>query len=357
MTLDHRREPAWSLGGRARLTRPGRLVGVVAALGLLSSPCGAAATPPSSATVPARGIVDIRTRLAFENYAVAGTGIVLSSRGEILTNNHVIRGATSIRVRDVNNDKSYGARVVGYDVVADIAVLQLSDATGLQPAKLGDSARLRRGDPVTAVGNALGAGGAPRSTSGKVVALHRGFVEVFDDGGIQLLSGLIDVDAALLPGDSGGPLLDAAGRVVGVDTLGSAIPGLKPLDLKGEGAAVPIDTALSIAAAVEARRSSPAIHIGATAFLGLDFQFSAVYSGLTPGVTVVRVVRGSPAARAGLKPGDVVSSCDGVTVTAAQGLSSLLFAKRPGDKISLGWSDITGNPHSATLTATSGPAL
>ena len=184
-------------------------------------------------------IVDIGTTLSggTERY---GTGIVLTSSGEILTNNHVVNNAIQVMATDVGNGQTYGAVVVGADQATDVAVLQLNGASGLETARLGDSASLVPGEGVVGVGNANGAAGAPSYAGGSVTALQQQVIEQAEvDGSPELqLNGLIETDAQLIPGDSGGPLVDAEGDVVGVDTATSTY---------GSGScAIPIDEALAL---------------------------------------------------------------------------------------------------------------
>ena len=170
----------------------------------------------------------------------SGTGIVLTSSGEILTNNHVVSNATQVMATDVGNGQTYGAVIVGADQATDVAVLQLDGASGLEPAMLGDSASLVLGEGVVGVGNANGAGGAPSYAGGSVTALQQVSFEQDDvDGPSEQLHGLIETDAQLIPGDSGGPLVDAYGEVVGVDTAIATYGGTGSV-------AIPIDEALAM---------------------------------------------------------------------------------------------------------------
>lgn len=328
-----------------------------ALLGALLGTLLAAASAPTarSAAGPAvHGIVDINTNLSFQRESAAGTGVVLTRGGVVLTNNHVIRGATTIRVRDVDNGRTYSAKVLGYDVSADIAVLQVVGASGLETADLGSSASAEIGEGVTGYGNAGGVGGAPIPAAGKIVSLGKTIIELADDGGSQELTGLIVVDAPIRPGDSGGPLVDAHGRVIGIDTALSFLYEFAP-SAPNRGFAVPIGTARSIAARIEAGRASRAVHVGPTAFLGLVFQPSAVFSGLTPGLTVVSVSRGSPAGKAGVEAGDVVHTLDGKKIATSADLATLMLGRAPGARLELSWTDVTGVPHSATVVAGTGP--
>ena len=148
--------------------------------------------------------------------------MVLSSDGKVLTNNHVISGATSISVTDIGNGKTYSAKVVGYDRTHDVAVLQLQNASGLQTTPLGDSSKVSVGDSVVGVGNAGGVGGTPSAAAGTVTALNQTITASDDGNGTsEQLSGLIQVNADIQPGDSGGSLVNSQGQVVGIDTAGS----------------------------------------------------------------------------------------------------------------------------------------
>ena len=169
------------------------------------------------------GLVDVVSTLGYQNATAAGTGMVLTSTGEVLTNNHVINGATSISVTDIGNGKTYKATVVGYDKSKDIAVLQLQNASGLQTVNLGDSSTVTVGQNVVAIGNAEGKGGTPSVVTGSVTALNQA-ITASDDGSSdsEQLSGLIETNAPIQPGDSGGPLVNSAGQVVGIDTAASS---------------------------------------------------------------------------------------------------------------------------------------
>ena len=200
-------------------------------------------------------LVHINVRLDHQN-AAAGTGIVLSSSGEVLTNNHVISGATSISVTDVGNGQTYPATVVGYDRSHDIAVLQLQGASGLQTASIGNSSAVAVGDEIAAIGIAGGRGDTPSIAAGTVSALDQ-TISVRDDttGSAQQLTGLIQVTAQLRPGYSGGPLVNTAGQVVGVNTAastGSESSG-------GEGFAIPINEAIAISKQIDAGIASATV--------------------------------------------------------------------------------------------------
>ena len=168
------------------------------------------------------GLVDVVSTLGYQNGEAAGTGQVLTSTGEVLTNNHVIDGATSIKVRDVGNGRTYGAKVVGYDKTHDVAVLQLVNASGLTTVSLSSSG-VQSGQKVVALGNALGKGGTPSVATGKVTATGR-TITASDESAAnaEQLHGLIQTNAGIQPGDSGGPLVNTAGDVVGMNTAASS---------------------------------------------------------------------------------------------------------------------------------------
>ncbi len=338
---------------RRRLVRAGALAAGGATVLLLVAPGAGASARVSAATIDA-SVVDIDTNLAYQNAGAAGTGIVLSSTGEILTNNHVIRGASTIKVTDVGNRRTYSATVVGYDVSADVAVVKLEGASGLQTAAIGNSATVKVGEAVTATGNAGGTGGTPTATSGTVTALDRSIV-ASDESGSEQLTGLIETDAALQPGDSGGPLTNSAGQVVGMDTAASASFNFQPGG--SEGFSIPINRAIALARQITAKKASAAVHIGATAFLGVDVAPSGYYRGqqFTAGAYVVEVIPASPAEQAGIVGGDVLNSLNGHAIATPTTLTNLLLAMKPHATVTLGWVDPSGTQHSARLVLASGP--
>ncbi len=198
-------------------------IGAGAAVGLAggsSTGAGAAATSKevlSTSQIASRidpGLVDVTSTLGYQQATAKGTGIVLTSNGEILTNNHVINGATSVSVTDIGNGKTYKATVVGYDESKDIAVLQLTGASGLTVANIGDSSTVGVGDSVVALGNAEGLGGTPSVATGSVTALNQSITASDESSGTsEQLTGLIETNAGIQPGDSGGPLVNEHGQV------------------------------------------------------------------------------------------------------------------------------------------------
>jgi S1-C subfamily serine protease len=318
--------------------------GLLPARSLPGSAPAAAAAPSGSG----QGVVDIYTKLGDQGEAGAGTGIVLSSDGLVLTNNHVVAGATAVKAVDPGSGQSYPATVLGYDRTGDLAVVKLSGATGLGVAAIGDSATVSPGDTVTAIGDAYGHGGTPATATGTVTALDQA-VTANDaaSGTSERLTGLIAVNAPIQPGDSGGPLTDASGKVVGIDT--AAETGTSSGDTLG-GFAIPINQAMTTAKQIAGGQASSTVHIGHTAFLGIQT------SGQTAdGIPVVSVVPDTPADGAGLGDGDVLQTVDGQTVGSTDALYTLLDQHHPGDRLSIGWTDASGQAHTATVTAGDGP--
>jgi len=305
------------------------------------------------------GLVDIYTTLGYQHAQAAGTGMVVSPTGEVLTNNHVINGATSIKARDVGNGRTYQAKVVGYDHSHDIAVLQLQGASGLETVDLGDSNSASVGQKVVALGNALGKGGTPAVATGHVAGL--GAAITASDAGAgtsERLTGLIHHNAGIQPGDSGGPLVNTAGEVIGINTAASQ--GVQFRGQQTEGFAIPINQAVSLAQQIESGDASATVHIGPTAFLGVEIMSadSAAANGVQAGAgaTVAGVLPGAPAERAGLAQGDVIVSVDGNRISSPEGLQSALGRHHPGDSVTIGWADAAGQTQSATVVLATGPA-
>jgi S1-C subfamily serine protease len=301
--------------------------------------------------------------LGFQDGASAGTGLVLTPNGEILTNNHVIDGATSIKVRDVGNGRVYPAKVVGYSETKDLAVLQLSGASGLTTATLGDSSHVRVGDKVIAIGNAGGTNGTPSVAPGHVTGLGRSITASDEGSGTsEQLTGLIQSNAGIKPGDSGGPLTNTFGQVIGIDTAGSS--GSTQLSSAQAAATqaftIPINGALSIAHQIEAGAASDDVHLGSTAFLGIEISSGSAtpgsQSGTGTGAQIAGLTQGSPLAAEGLAAGDTITSLAGHSITSPTQIRSILTGYHPGDKISISWTDQEGSSHSASIALASGPA-
>ena len=312
------------------------------------APSNAAAL--AAATDPA--LVDINVTDSYEAVAGAGTGMVLSSNGEVLTNNHVVEGATAISVVDVGNHQTYGATVVGYDPSQDIAVLRLSGASGLHPIKPGDSSTVKVGDGVVVVGNAEGTGGTPSYAAGSVTALDQSITAQDQvSGSTEQLGGLIETNADVIPGDSGGATVDSGGLVIGMTTAASESYQFQPSS--PQGYAIPINQALAVARQIEAGQASSTVHVGPTAFLGVLVR--SPFFGY-PGAEVTEVVPGSGAAQAGLAPGEVITSVNGQAVTSPESLTDQLLGEAPGASVQIGYLDLSGQQQSVTVTLGAGPA-
>jgi S1-C subfamily serine protease len=369
-------------------------VGVRAATGGSSGAATTASTALSTSQIAARvdkGLVDVVSTLGYQNAEAAGTGQVMTSSGLVLTNNHVIDGATSIKATDVGNGRTYPARVVGYDKTDDVAVLQLEGASGLATVSYGNSSGVTTGLSVVALGNAGGKGGTPSVAAGTVTALNQAITASDEGSGTtESLSGMIETNADIQPGDSGGPLVNSAGQVVGMDTAalspsatsspygqspyGQSPYGQSPYGQSGgqsssgetttQGYAIPANKALSIASEIESGKASGTVHIGETAFLGVQIASAASDGGFSgfggeqdsTGVTVEGALSGSPAAAAGLSAGDVIDSVGGHTVTSPAGLQTVIGQYHPGDKVSVVFTNQDGQTQTATVTLANGPA-
>ena len=337
--------------------------------GNTSTGAGAPSDISAIAAKVSPALVDINTNLSYQNEQAAGTGMVLTSNGEVLTNNHVIDGATSISATDVGNGKSYTATVVGYDRTGDIAVIKLSGASGLQTIAT-STGTAQVGQAVVGVGNAGGTGGTPSAAGGSITALDQSITASDDGGGnAENLTGLIEVNAGIQPGDSGGSLVNTSGQVIGMDTAASADSGYQVSATQAY--AIPIETALSVAHKIIDGQASSTIHIGPTGFLGLGispssangsngFGNSAGGSGgnatSSSGAVVSQVLAGSAAGKAGVVAGDTIVSLNGSSIASPTDLSNLLEPKHPGDTVQLQWTDQSGQSHTASVTLGSGPA-
>ena len=320
------------------------------------------ATPSAGASVDATSIaskvnpavVDVNTVLGYQNARAAGTGIVIKSSGIVLTNNHVVSGATTISVTEVTDGRTFSATVIGYDRSDDIAVLQLAGASGLPTATLADSSSVGVGDPVVAIGNAGGTGGTPSTVTGQVTALNQS-ITASDEGtgASEQLTGLIQVAAAIEAGDSGGPLVNGSAQVIGIDTAATA--GFRYRASGGQGFAIPINSAVTIANQILGNQASNKVHLGQTAFLGVNVTSTGSGSSTGAGAGVTGVISGSPAEGAGIAGGDLIVSVDGQPVDSPNTLTSLLDTHHPGDRVTIGWTDQSGQSHSAAVALANGP--
>lgn len=286
------------------------------------------------------GIVEITSTLA--NGTGAGTGLVLDQDGTIVTNHHVVEGATSLEVTDVSTGRTYQARYVGGDAVADVAVIQLEDASGLTPVDLsGDAAQV--GDTITSVGDAGGDGGALTAAPGTVSALGQDITVQATDGSSAELTDLIRMDAYVVPGDSGGAVLDGDGEVVGMNVAASS--GSRQVT----GYAIPIATVSSIVDRIEAGDEGGDVELGYHGYLGVGLATSAS----TP--LVAQVIDGTAAQDAGITAGDTITAVDGTSVRTAQALQEAVAAHDAGDRVTITWTTASGGTRSATVTLGEGP--
>lgn len=342
------------------------------------------------------GLVDIVSTLQYNSETAEGTGMILSSDGLVLTNNHVIDQSTSIKVVRVDGGHTYRADVLGYDATDDVALLKLEHASGLPVVSFGNSDQISIGTPVLALGNAEGRGGATPAT-GIINALNRS-IKASDEGsgGTENLHGMLQTSAQIQQGDSGGALANNAGQVIGMITAANTTSNQPDGTI---GFAIPINSALAIARQVTEQKQSTNIYIGTPGFLGVvlaqstssspeqqehdeqawlaqngnnnlpggngdgqscienDTQVSAP-GNIAPagsGVLVVGAFCGTSVSQAGLVPGDVITSVDGHAVTTPDSLHSLTGNYHPGDTISIGWEDSSGGRHTSAITLGSGP--
>ncbi len=282
----------------------------------------------------------------------AGSGIVLTSDGIVLTNYHVVDGSTSIRVK-ASNGSTYIAKVLGFDESHDVAVIKLEGASGLKTASLDTGAALL-GEKVTAVGQG-GGKGTLYKTSGTVTATNQQITA--SDGGsgasAEKLSGLLETNAQIVPGYSGGALVNSAGQVIGMDTAASSTTPIT-------GYAITSSAAMKIATQIESGAKSSTVHIGSRAALGVEISTQSstgnAYGGSATGASVVAATSGGAAAAAGITAGSTITAIDGKQVTGPTNLTDVLDQKYPGDKVSVTWVDIQGQSHTATVTLGTSPA-
>jgi S1-C subfamily serine protease len=262
-----------------------------------------------------------------------GSGIIYDSAGYILTNNHVVEGATSIIV-SLTDGRTFTAKLLGGDARTDLAVIQIS-GSNLPVAQLGDSTQLRVGDWVVAIGNALALPGGPTVTAGVVSAMDRSVQEpATSQGAGPFLFGLIQTDAPINPGNSGGPLVNLDGQVVGINTLGGGSTS-SGVQTYGIGFAISMATAKPIADQLVATGKVVHPYLGIS-YVPLNPALSAQNGISVPyGAYITSVVPGSPAAQAGLQPGDVITAIDGTEIQSDSALAQILSGDKPGDTVTL----------------------
>jgi S1-C subfamily serine protease len=270
----------------------------------------------------------------------------------------VIEGSTAITVVHITTGARYTATVVGTVPSEDIAVLQIDGVANLPTVPLGKSSSVKVGDPVVALGNAGGVGGAPHTVSGTVQALNQTITATDLDGSHpETLAGLIQIDAPLEPGDSGGPLINKSGQVIGIDTAASATRRFRAVG-DSAGFAIPIDRALALVGQIRSGQASATVHLGVPGQLGVVMSDPASdpASGTTTGVTVAEVMPGSPAANAGVAAGDVLTVVDGLTAIAPDAVAAQIKKHRAGEKINFSWIDSSDRHRTATVILAPGPA-
>jgi S1-C subfamily serine protease len=388
------------------------ILGAAVATGLLlafynPAPGGSGAALPGSGAVPAPGpasapltggeqaiftkvrpgLVIINTSLQYDSEAAAGTGMVINADGLVLTNNHVIEDSTAITATVVSTGKTYRATVVGYDQTGDVALIQLRNASGLTTVPIGNSASVKVGNAVVAMGNAEGQG-TVATAPGHVTALDQS-ITASDEGGStasENLNGMIQTNADIVPGDSGGPLANSAG-VIGMDTAGNDANDQQA----STGFAIPINTALSVARQIAGGHASSTVTIGYPPFVGIfvgsgassspqaqaqqeqqqngggtgstaqcytsnsDLTVPSAIAPVSSGTLVIGTICGSPAASAGLTGGAVITAVNGQAVGSPDDLSGILSRFHPGDVISVTWVSPSGQRTTSSLHLTAGP--
>jgi S1-C subfamily serine protease len=312
------------------------------------------------------GLVDINTNLSYQDASAAGTGMVLTSNGLVLTNNHVIDGATSISATDIATGKTYQAKVLGYDETRDVALIKLENASGLTTVKTANSSDVVKDEKIVGIGNAGGAGGTPSYAAGSVLALNQSITATDDENpaGSEQLTGMIEMNADIQPGDSGGPLVNSKGKVIGMDTAGSSEGGgfgfVSSTPSATQAYAIPINTALAVVKTIESGTSSATVHVGETAFLGVEVGTPANNGTGAPstvsGVPVDQTIPNTPAGNSALTEGDVITSINGQTVATTTDIAKILQGFRPGDNVTIGYVNTSGAASTLSLTLISGPA-
>ena len=264
-----------------------------------------------------------------------GTGVVVTSDGEILTNAHVVDGATEVRVRFAGDTEPVVAEVLAADAGNDLALLKVN-ATGLTAATFAKPGSVRVGDQVVAIGYALALDGGPSVTTGIVSAMKR---TIFTESGA--LNSLIQTDAAISSGNSGGPLANMRGEVVGINT--AVARGDTNSSANNIGFAISVDEALAV---LEQLREQAAGDARAEGFLGVSLE-PRTDGGV--GSIISNVQSGSPAQEAGIVTGDIVLAVDGEPVNGQAGLVAAIRDRSPGDSVSI---ELVRNGERLTLTAT-----
>jgi S1-C subfamily serine protease len=323
---------------------------------------GGSANAASAAAKVRPAVVDVNTTIqtASASEQAAGSGLILDSTGDVLTNNHVVDGSINIRVTIQGRSGTYPATVVGVDPSEDLAVIHVENVSGLPTVKLANSSSLKVGDSVIAIGNALGLGGPPRVTEGFITALDQTITASENGSNSETLNGMIQSDAEISPGDSGGALVNTAGQVVGIITAGEATSFRTTSS--SVAYAIPSNTAVRIANQILAGQAGNGVLIGPVGHLGvgvetLDPDTAAQLGlGVTSGALVRTVQAGSPAAGAGITPNSAITAINSTAIDSASALGNALQQFKPGDQVQVTW--VTqSTTRTATVTLVKGPAV
>ncbi|HEV8638214.1 MAG TPA: trypsin-like peptidase domain-containing protein [Chloroflexota bacterium] len=258
-----------------------------------------------------------------------GSGAIFDPRGYIVTNNHVVEGGQQIKVV-LPDGRDFDAKLIGRDPQSDLAVIKI-DGQNLPVARLGDSDKLKVGEWVVAIGNALGLEGGPTVTAGVVSAVKR---TVVLPGGTGSIEGTIQTDTAINPGNSGGPLINLNGEIVGINTMvaGQVTPDYQA---QGIGFAIAINNAKPIIDELIASGRVTRPWLGVTAMTLTPAIAQQIGVPFVEGVILSEAAQGSPAARAGLRQGDVITALDGQPVKTTDDLGAALARKKVGDRVEL----------------------
>jgi S1-C subfamily serine protease len=303
---------------------------------------GSTTTSNGVTAAQSAGIVLIEAQTS--SGVAAGTGMILSADGKVLTNYHVVAGSEKLSVTVADSGDTYSATVLGFDQTRDVALIQLKDASGLTTVKT-DTSTPSVGTAVDAVGNAEG-GGELVKASGKVTGTNQSLTVSSDSpwGNTEDLSGLIETNARAVPGDSGGPMYDSDSEVVGMTTAGST--------KEHTSYAVPIATALAVVQQVETGQDAGTVRVGPAGYLGIKVADSDQTGN---GKTITAVVEGSPAASAGVVAGSHLTKVGSTSITANTNLATVIRAMEPGQKVTIEWTTPGGAHKSATVTLGSSP--
>jgi S1-C subfamily serine protease len=304
---------------------------------------GGTTTGNSVAAAQSAGVVLIEAETG--SGIAAGTGMILTADGKVLTNYHVVAGSEKVSVTVADSGNTYTATVVGFDQAKDVALLQLKDASGLTTVTP-DNDQVAVGDAIAAVGNASG-GGELVKAAGSVTATDQSLTVSSDSpwGSSEDLSGLVETNARAVPGDSGGPMFDAENEVLGMTTAGST--------RERTSYAVPIATALAVVDQIETGQDAGTVRVGPAGYLGIKVADAETGSGT--GKTITQVVPGSPADEVGVVSGSKLTKVGDTTIKASANLATVIRALEPGQQVTIEWTTPSGTHKTATVTLGSSP--